>query len=128
MSLVTCLALKDAAVHGGQCSPAVLPWKMRQRVIPVMMRDQSWCPVSIGGLPGMKMPSYTAQARHSRSSTSVKSTRGYMLPRVLQCFLAQLCCFMQQSDVKVKIWHRASCKGMSLPFSGHKACPSLNHM
>ena len=70
-SLVAHLALKDITVHGGQCSPVVLPQKMRQRVIPVMMRDQSWCPVSIGGLPEMKMPSYTAQVRHSRLSMSV---------------------------------------------------------
>ena len=101
-SLVTHLALKDTTVHGGQCSPAVLLWKMRWRVIPLMMHDQSWCLVSIGGSPGMKMPSYTAQARCSRLSMSVKPTRGYLSLRVLR-YLAQPHHSVQWSDVKVRI-------------------------
>ena len=152
MSLIAHLVLKDATVHGRQCSPTVLSWKMRCRVIPVMMCDQSWCLISIGGSPGTKMPSYTAQARHSRLYMSVKSTRGThcqgccstswhshttlcsrAMPRSRSC--------KQQHFVHrhhwpphprrhetSHPWHRASCEGVSWSFSGCRACPSLYHM
>ena len=61
-SLVACLALKEATVQGSQCLLGIFLWKIRWRVIPVIMCDQSWWPVSVDLIGNNVLPIYIVGA------------------------------------------------------------------